>query len=470
MLHLFNKFWLYLISGGMLLFAAGSTVGDLGGTSEAGAEVGADSLSSDGTTDAAGDGGRHVSDGHDADADATTRSEQRTETTQDREEPEATECKGAGSARLKGLAKQAPELAQVFQKYPKIQEQFEATFRREAAFKEVFPTIAEARQMREHFPNGLSDVSQLIEDNKEVEALDKDFYSRDQEGNYPGHATILNNMFQDNREAAVALFRTLPKEWARLDPDSYHDVMRSVVGATLAKGGIADYLGEMIESAREAKQEQLAGALKKLSAWVEGFQKQKPQPTEDEQRLSKDRQRFEREKQDRAKEDGQRFHNTFTAQSRKLQLDVIQNHPAMKKLAEVKSISPEKRQKIADEIRGRMEKLLAKSPSFMRKLRPAYEGRNLQETMTLQKAAWAQPWLLNKMVREVLRVETPAMVESNREAVRRRAGAPAARVPAKAGDTRDTRPSKPYRQGGQWYKPDGSRFSTAEIMLGKHQE
>ena len=117
-----------------------------------------------------------------------------------------------------------------------------------------------------------------------------------------------------------------------------------------------------------------------------------------------------------------------------------------------------------------MEKLLAKSPSFMRKLRPAYEGRNLQETMTLQKAAWAQPWLLNKMVREVLRVETPAMVESNREAVRRRAGAPAARVPAKAGDTRDTRPSKPYRQGGQWYKPDGSRFSTAEIMLGKHQE
>src|SRR5205807_1464964 len=130
------------------------------------------------------------------------------------------------------LTAQSPKLAEAFKENPKLQEQVEATFRREAALREVFPTVAEARQMREHFPNGLMDVQQLLGDVKEVEELDNDLYTRDREGNYPGHAKILNNVFSDDREAAVSLFRNLPKEWARLDRESYNDVMGSIIGAT----------------------------------------------------------------------------------------------------------------------------------------------------------------------------------------------------------------------------------------------
>jgi len=31
-------------------------------------------------------------------------------------------------------------------------------------------------------------------------------------------------------------------------------------------------------------------------------------------------------------------------------------------------------------------------------------------------------------------------------------------------------PTGPHKMGGQWYKKDGTRFTTAEILAGKHLE
>src|SRR5579864_7196592 len=101
--------------------------------------------------------------------------EREQETTPEKEEPELSEFKGAVSARLRSIVKQAPELGQVFQKYPKLQEQVEAVFRRESALREIFPTVAEARMMRDQFPNGQADVQALLEDVQEIEQLDKSF-------------------------------------------------------------------------------------------------------------------------------------------------------------------------------------------------------------------------------------------------------------------------------------------------------
>jgi len=451
----------HFLFAGTLFFAAGApaiTDSGAGAETTTGGESG-------GAADL-GYGGEETTEEPTTETIDAAKTETTTEPPETKEEPELAEFKGAVSARLRSIVKQAPELTQVFQKYPKLQEQIEATFRREAALREVFPTVAEARQMRDHFPNGLSDVQQLLDDQAEVDQLDQHFYTKDRDGNYAGHATLLNNMFQDDRQATVALFRNLPKEWARLDRDSYNEVMGNIVGATLAQRGIPEYIAGLIDVAKSNDQKQLAGDLEKLLGWAQGFTREKARPSAEEERLAQDRKALDREKHERSQQDGQRFHNTFIAQSRKLQLDVIQNHPAMKRLEKVPGITPEKRARIADDIRGRMEKLLGKSPSFMRKLRPAYDGRNLDETLKLQRAAWSQQWLLNKMVREVLRVETPAMVQNNREAAQRRAGT-TAKVTPKAGDAKST-PKGPRQVGGRWYREDGRPFTTQEVLAGKH--
>src|SRR6185437_8819466 len=185
--HLILKF----LFSGLVMFAAGSSaIADALGGGGADAALTRDP----GVTDTGADAG--VDDGA-QDTAATEVEEASRNDVQDQEEPEVKEFKGAVSARLRALTKQAPELQQVFQKYPKIQEQIEATFRREAALREVFPTVAEARQFREHFPNGLQDVNQLLEDQKEVDQLDQSFYGKDREGRYSGHVDLINNLYTD---------------------------------------------------------------------------------------------------------------------------------------------------------------------------------------------------------------------------------------------------------------------------------
>lgn len=446
---------MFFAAGSPALTDAGAGAGETGGGDPSGEET------------AAGD---DIGYGDDAPADEVPpegADDTKPEVVASKEEPEISEFKGLVGQRLVNLKKQAPELAQVFQKYPKVQEQIEAVFRREAALRDVFPTVAEARQMRETFPNGLADVQTLQESVQQLDALDKDFYTHDSDGNYAGHAQLLNNMFTDDREAAVALFKTLPREWARLDRDSYNEVMGQIVGSTLVQKGIPEYIQELQESAKEAKQDSLASSLGKLLNWANGYTKEKARPSPEEERLSQDRAKFSRETQQRAQADQQTFARSYVAESKKLQLDIINKHPAMARLATVKTITEGKRAEIAEKIRQKTEKFLGKSPSFMKKLTPAFHGRNLAETIALQKAAWSQQWLLNKMVRDVLRVETPAMVEQNRESARRRAGTPANKVPVKTGDANKS-PKGPRQVGGRWYKGDGTPFTTTEIFAGKH--
>jgi hypothetical protein len=385
-----------------------------------------------------------------------------------KEEPELAEFHGQVSSKLRAIVKQAPELAQVFQKYPKLKDQIEATFRRETALREVFPTVAEARFMRDQFPNGQADVQALRDDVQELEALDQAFDKRGQDGTFPGHRTIISNMFERNQETAVSFMKEFPKVWAQLHRDSYDEVMGKVVGATLNARGVPDYIGRLAESLKEDQPDAYQG-LMSVVAWMQKFSADKPQPSEDEQRLSRDKAEFNRERGESNKQVNQRFHSEFIASSKKLQTSTISLHPAIKRLELVKALSPEKRASIIEQIRVNTERLLSKSPSFMRKLRPLYEARNLEEIEKLQKAAWSQPWLINSQIRRVLSKEVPQMVQQNRDAAARRAGTTRQASPVNSGEKQPTTARKGARQvGGRWYKEDGKLFSTAELLAGKH--
>jgi hypothetical protein len=453
----------YLMFGSTMFFAAGAVAtGGTDGAVDAGGHDSDAGAGDVGLSDGGEDGQRSADEGGDDSLGETD--DQPAQAATPKEEPEVSEFKGFASSRVRALTQQSPKLAEALKENPQIQQEIEARFRRDAAYREMFPTVAEARQMRERFPNGLADVQALEADVKEVEQLDQLFYTKDTEGNYAGHAQVLDNMFRDDREATLSFLRTVPKEWARLDRDSYNEVNGQIVGATLAGRGVFEFLNDQIETARAAKQDGIAGGLTKLLNVLEGYTKAKPLPSDAEQSLARDRQKFQRETAQRTQEEGNRFHQSFVSESKKLQLDIIGKHPAMARLAKVSTISETKRGEIAGKVRAEMEKFLSNSASFMRKLKPAHASRNLQETIDLQKAAWSQTWLLNAMVRKVLRVETPALVNQNRDSVRRRT--PPTRTPAKPGA--QNTPKGPRKIGGEWFKGDGSKFTTAEVLAGKH--
>jgi hypothetical protein len=458
---LFKSLFQYLMFSGTMFFAAGAPA--IYGGNDGAVDNGGDSGDAGGADAALGEGGADQGPADSVSADPLGESEEPVDKPQTpQEEPEVSEFKGFASSRLKALIKQAPELGKILQANPKIQQELEARFRRDAAYREVFPTVAEARQMRERFPNGLADVQALETDLKEVEQLDTLFYTKDVDGSYSGHSQLLSNMLTDDRPATLSLFKEVPKIWAQQDRQSYNEVFGSIIGATLVNMRTPHALAKIVELAKDNPQ--IRELAEEQLGMIEGFNAAKPTASVEEQRLARERQQFDKQKAENAKVDGQKFHNTFLAESRKLQTDIISKHPAVARLAQVKSISDQKRTEIINKIRQETEQFLGKSASFMRKLRPAYDSRNLSETVALQKAAWSQAWLLNQMVRRVLRVETPQMVQQNRDAVKRRTPQPAAKS---TGDTKVT-PKGPRHVNGQWYKEDGSRYSAQEILAGKH--
>jgi hypothetical protein len=467
MLKFFLQYWMFAFT----MFAAGApAIGESGGADGTqGADLGGsesnDSISGD-TTDS--DGEQSSSDAESGILETVEEPDQQ----QQQERPEdkdTADLKGLVSKRLLALKKEAPELTAVFAKYPKVQEQVEAAFRRDMAYRELYPTVAEARQMREQFPNGMADVEQLQHEIGEVEQLDKNFYGRDAQGNYAGHSQLIQSWFQDDRNAMVSMFRTVPKEWARLDPDSYNEVMGSIVGSTLQRGEIPEWLGELIESSDDPKNlPAIKASLGKLLKWSQGFMKRKAEPSEDERRLTGQREQFQREQTERQQQDFTRFRQTFTTDSRRLQESIIRKHPAIAETLATKALPDAKKAEIVEKVRKAIENHLKSSRAFMSKLTPLYKAGNLAESLTLQKAQWSYPWVLNKFVRAVLAEETPNLVRQNRERTRG-AATQSQRQPEKRGQQQQTQQrTGPYQDGGVWRKKDGSRFTTAEILRGLH--
>jgi len=380
---------------------------------------------------------------------------------QRQDDPETQDFRGHVSNRIRSLVKLSPELGKALTN-PKVRDAIEAPLRREAAYRDVFPTVAEAKAMRERFPNGLQDVQALEDDVKEIEGIDNLTYNRDQDGNYSGHSKLIDNIFTSDRNAAVALFKTLPKEWARLDRDSYNDVMVKIVGATLTGTGSWEQLVELRDHAANTKElngivPQLDKILNRLSPFVE---ERRPDPQQE--RFNQERQQWDRQRQETQKVDQQQFDRNFGQENVKLQREVVGQHRLMQKLATVKSITPQKRSEIADKVRVKVEQFLTHSPAFMRKITSAYQSRNMEEAVKIQKQFWGQEWLLNRMIRDVLKVETPNLINANRTTVQNRTGN---KSPVKASaDNGKGEPTGPFQSNGQWFHKDGRRMTTTEAM------
>ena len=391
----------------------------------------------------------------------TTTTEQPIEQVEQVEAPqtdELAEFKGSVAAQLRELAKQAPGLDALLQKFPQVRDRLAATFRREAAYREL-GTVAEVRAFRENFPRGQADVDEVFKELEEINQLDTSFESRDAQGQFPGHAQLISQWFGQNRQAAVALFRTMPREWARLDPDSYNDVLGKIVGATLQGSGIIRDLSKTRAGLAKAGQTEAAETLGEIEQWLSSFSAQRAEPSVEERRLAAERAELDRQKADTGKETAQRFHQQFIGESARLQKEIVEKSPLLARLPA--TIPPAKKAEIVGKIVASIREHLGKNAAFMRALKPAYNSMNLQQVLDIQKHSWSQPWLLNMHIRKVMEAETPGMVrKAPVKAVAK--AAPTGKVAVAAGKAR--------KVGGQWMRPDGSPFTTQEVLMGKHLE
>lgn len=380
------------------------------------------------------------------------------------------------TARIKGLIKKAPELNDVLKKYPEVSSILHGVFKKEQVYTELFPTIAEARTFREQFPGGITDVNELIAENREVEQLDNAFYVPGPQGNYPGHSQILDNMSKEDPKATEAFLNSIPKQWARLSPESYSKAMRKVVGSTLINRNIPSFVDALISDAKGLDGgDSLTASLTNLKRWVDGFTTE-PTETPEQKELATQKADWARQEAERHNTTVTTFQKNFVAQSTQLQRQIVRNHPAIKVVMGAKSIPNAKKAEIVDKVRETVRNVLRNSRPFMNRLMPLYKSQDMQGVLNVQKIAWQHKWLLNRAVRSVLAVETPQLVGAGRnQNVRRtqqnnnnnRTGARPGQRDQQQRRT-STGNGKAFKRDGMWYHPSGERMTSAEVLSGKH--
>ena len=375
---------------------------------------------------------------------------------------ELPEFKGTVSARLKELDKRAPGLAAHLNKFPQVRDAIAATFRREAAFRELYPGgLQEAAELREAFPRGMEDVKQVMSEIDEVGQIDQAFYTRDAQGNYPGHAQFIENLAKQDKDATIALLRRTPNEWHKLDPDSYNEVFGAILYQTLGQERVLEHLEVGEEIAKELKNPELNKWMASLKGWTERYSpKRAKEPTEEERRFRAEREEFARQKGERDKEETGRFQQTLHGESYKFAQNLVGAHPAIKNLP--KTIPAAKKQEIITKVAKRIGAHLDKTRPFRAAFDAAYNARDIKAALEAQKQYWTG-WLLNKYVRTVLAEETPGLVAGSQA----RPGAKPAAA-AKPGNGRAAAPKAFQGPDKRWYKPDGTAFTTQEVLRGAH--
>lgn len=372
------------------------------------------------------------------------------------------------TARLNSYIKKAPELSAVFKKYPDLRSTFEAVLRRDSGYREVFPTLAEAKQLREALPGGKADLETLMQDVNDLSALDNQYDDPGEDGSYPGHEQMVKDFFERDKAAASSLLRRIAKMWPTLDPESYRDVFSGIVASTFASYQIPKFVADLKKMAEKAGNEGLAENIGELENWINGYSTKKAEPTAQEQELARQRAQFDKDRQKDTDSKRMDFRKNVVLQSRAMQMDQIKSHPAIAKLLAAKAVSAEKKNAIVGEIWKTVVKHFANSPSFSRKFNAAHARMDIQECLNLQRAAWSEPFTFNRLVKQVLSREVPALVTPRRVA----AGNAGQRRPAAPANNGGGKPdaNKGLKQvGGVWYR-DGKRLSTAEVLAGKHQQ
>lgn len=321
---------------------------------------------------------------------------------------ELQEFKGNAAAAIRELCKAAPGLQQLLAKYPAVANKIGMLARRDAALRDQNVTVAELKEYRERLPNGLQDLNTIEQELGELGQIDEAFYGR-------RGADLIAHMHKADPEAAIALFREMPKEWARLDPQSYDEVFSSIMASTFARDRVAEYALRAYNRAKEAGDRETQEDAAALWNYFHKFGKKREEDSPEAQLLREERSRLDADRRKGEEADTQRFRQTYLDRAVPWQQKMVRENPVFKKLPA--SVSEAKKGRMVDAICTGIAKHLQKSRSFWSQFSDAYRARDLNRLMQVERGTqgW-QPWIVNMYVRKVLAEETPGLIEGNRAA------------------------------------------------------
>ena len=386
-------------------------------------------------------------------------------------EPETTgdedlsEFHGSVAARMREMCKKAPEMNAVFQKYPQVRDSVAASFRREAGYREAWPTVAEAQQVREYFPRGVEDVQQLISEVEEVGQQDSLFYSRDPEQ----QGQLVRNMYQSDPKATESLLENLPRVWAEISPASYQKTFQSIISSTFSENGLFSLASEVKTLRDSGKAQEAGAAFDELLKLLDGYA-----PSNGNKRRDPERDKFDRERKEFEKKQAQDAENKkaeFKSDLATAEIDsVTRDIKALLGNRLPKTLSPEKTERIIKEIRQRTFTFIAKSRPFMNARQSAMDKGDIKAAVGISQTAWKR--ILPMMMRKVLAVDTPTIVTGTKTANDKKRQAASRTEPGSSAAPRDgTSPSRqagPRKINGQFVDANGRPYSTEDVLRGKH--
>lgn len=380
---------------------------------------------------------------------------QETEQSEEQQEKpdELAEFKGSAGARLRELCKAAPGLSGVLDKFPKVRDSIVASLKVQSALRDQNISFAELREYRERLPNGLQDLQTIEQELGELGRIDGAFYGK-------RGGELVSYMHQADPEAAIAMFRELPKQWARLDPESYRETFSNIIAATIRNDRILEPAYRAYQAAKAAGNEQVAQDIAQLYNYLNSFGKQEDDSPE-MRRVREREQNASRKEQESATRQQEGFHANFLNESQRFQRQLVRNNPIFKKLPQ--AIPEAKKARMIEEIRNKIVDHLGRSRSFMAQMEPAYRSMDMQKCLDVQRGSqgW-QPWIVNMYVRRVLAEETPGIVEGNRAAnATKRAAAARTGIANRA----PSKPSAPAKPGDK--RKSANDFTIEQIMRGE---
>ena len=102
------------------------------------------------------------------------------------------------------------------------------------AYREMFPTVAEARALKELFPGSADDARQLLAHADELNRIDQAYFS----GDPRAQAQLAEHLLRDNPRAFEAMLRQSVEALAARDPQAFRE-LASAIQARPAASGLA---------------------------------------------------------------------------------------------------------------------------------------------------------------------------------------------------------------------------------------
>src|SRR5690348_884235 len=135
------------------------------------------------------------------------------------------------------------------------------------AFQELYPTVADARAIKELLPGGAEELKSLVAKSKEVDEMDLQYFSHDQEE----QRNFMQNLYRDDPEAFTSGLQVglelikaqSPQEWAYLT--------QHYVGESLQSEKVWDWLEYIHESAVKAGATEVAQLLNQFAGTFQKY-------------------------------------------------------------------------------------------------------------------------------------------------------------------------------------------------------